>query len=88
MRPAILLIAILGGVGALGPLLTITDVLSLSAGTPSCTRKSLADDARDHRAQLYSADPRSSQCPSTMMVAVGKSAKICLSVAASAVRAA
>src|SRR4051812_19033440 len=62
-------------------------VLSLSAGTPSCTRKSFADVARrSPRPRLYSAEPRSSQWPSTTMAALGKSARMLFRAAALRVR--
>ena len=44
--------------------------------SPSCARRS-------PRPRLYSAEPRSSQCPSTTMEAFGKSLKIAFSASAS-----
>src|SRR5579862_8165828 len=63
-------------------------VFKRSAGTPNCTRKSLAAvERRSPNARLYSADPRSSQWPSTTTEKFGSCWKICFNKAASLVRA-
>src|ERR1039458_7663547 len=59
-------------------------VFSLSAETPSPCRNSLAALARRSPSpRLYSAEPRSSQWPSTTMDALGKSLRMLFSAAAS-----